>query len=121
MIWTSPACKALDISWPVASTLSFRSTPCLRKIPFSTPTKLGTWFMLLPTAAVSTGGCCAAGVPARRAAATIATTTLPNLFIVGLLSTRPRQDVALRTSHREERRGMVPLIGSATSVSIRPL
>ena len=56
MIWASPAWSALDISWPVSSTFSFTSMPCLRKMPFSTPTKLGTWFMLPPTAAVSGGG-----------------------------------------------------------------
>jgi hypothetical protein len=56
--------------------------PCLRKMPFSTPTKLGTWFMLLPTAAVRTAGCWAAGVPARTAAATIARITPDSVFIV---------------------------------------
>src|SRR5262245_33203300 len=94
MIWTSPAWSALDISCPVASSFSFTSTPYLRKIPFSTPTKLGTWFMLLPTAAVSTGGCWAAGMPARRTAAVIATSTLESVFILGLLSTGRLADLA---------------------------
>src|SRR5437868_381712 len=56
MISTSPACSAFDISCPVLRSFSFMSMPCLRKMPFSTPTKLGTWFMLLPTAALSTTG-----------------------------------------------------------------
>src|SRR5206468_250231 len=52
MISTSPACSAFDISWPVLRSFSFMSMPCFRKMPFSTPTKLGTWFTLLPTGAV---------------------------------------------------------------------
>src|SRR5688572_17227454 len=71
MICTSPACSALDISWPVASTFSFRAMPCLRKMPFSTPTKLGTWFMLPPTAAASGVGDCAVAVSARPTSAAI--------------------------------------------------
>src|SRR5712691_4953878 len=40
--------------------------PCLRKMPFSTPTKLGTWFMLLPMAAVTVAGCGCACADIRR-------------------------------------------------------
>src|SRR5687767_2093298 len=71
MICASPACRAFAISWPVLSTFSFTSTPCLRKMPFSTPTKLGTWLTLAPTAATSTAGAWAAAdhaSPATRAA-----------------------------------------------------
>src|SRR3989449_10836295 len=75
MIWASPACSALAISWPVFKTFSFRSRPCLRKMPFSTPTKLGTWFMLLPMAAVTVVGVCARapGATTTTAPAAIAT------------------------------------------------
>src|SRR5437588_4352843 len=65
MNWASPPWNARIVSAPEFRTLIFRSTPCLTKIPFSTPTNSGTWFMLLTVARVNWRGACprAAGAP----------------------------------------------------------
>src|SRR5581483_2872136 len=47
--------------------------------------KLGTWFMLLPTAAVSTAGACAAAGQASAAAATATAPTTPAILSMAAL------------------------------------
>src|SRR5919106_55358 len=72
-------------------------------MPFSTPTKLGTWLTLLPTAALSTVGACWAPTDhARTTRATSATTPMTTRFMV---SSPPRMVGLEYTPARTPERG----------------